>query len=129
MIRFERVRLIELLDASYDSFDAVEDETGWAPGFAGSVRQDVDDLGEVALGIDAVKSARGDERENVGGGLGVIVKATEEPGFSSDGDGSQSTLRGVVVEAEAFVVEEKLFEDGARRELEPTPISQRRGST
>lgn len=48
MIRFESARLIELLDASYDSFDAVGDETGWAPGFPGPVRQDVDDLGEVA---------------------------------------------------------------------------------
>jgi len=56
---------------------------------AGPVRQSADDLCEVAFGLNAVKLAGSDQRVEVGGGLGVIVRAEEEPSFAPGGDGPE----------------------------------------
>jgi hypothetical protein len=45
------------------------------------VGQEVDDLGEVGLGVDVVQLAGGDEREEVRGGGRVVIGAEEEPGL------------------------------------------------
>ena len=45
------------------------------------IRHDADDVGEVALHVEAVQYARRDEREDVCGGLGVVAGAEEEPRF------------------------------------------------
>jgi hypothetical protein len=54
-------------------------------------RKDVDDLGEVGLGVETVELAGDDEREEVRGGAGVVVGAEEEPGLAT-GAGSVSSL-------------------------------------
>jgi len=54
---------------------------------AGPVRQDADDLGEVCLGVESVQLTRSDELEEIRGGLGVVVRAEEEPRFSPTANG------------------------------------------
>jgi hypothetical protein len=49
---------------------------------AGPVAEDAEQVAQVRLGVEPVQLARGDEREEVGGGLGVVVAADEEPGFA-----------------------------------------------
>ena len=51
---------------------------------AGPVRHDAEDVGEVVLGVEPVQKARGDEREQVGSSLGVVVGAEKQPGLSPD---------------------------------------------
>ena|ERR1700722_7909231 len=51
----------------------------------GPVSQDADKVAEVELGVEPVELARADQREEVGGGLGVVVAADEEPSVSTDG--------------------------------------------
>ena len=70
------------------------------------VGQDVDDLGEVALGVEPVELTGRDEREEVGGGAGVIVGAEKQPRFSSDGDAPQGALALVARYRQPAVVEE-----------------------
>src|SRR6516225_12011060 len=71
------------------------------------VRQDADDVGEVALDVEAVELARGDEREEVGRSLGVVARAEEEPRLAPDGDGGpQGALGVVVLETKSPVIEE-----------------------
>ena len=54
-----------------------------------------------------VELAGGDQREDVRRGLGVVVRAEEEPGLSADRDRRpEGALGGVVLEAEPAVVEE-----------------------
>ena len=73
---------------------------------AGPVRQDAEQVAEVGLGIEAVETSGGDQREQVAGGLGVVVAADEQPRLSADGDPAQLALRFVVGQLESTVVEE-----------------------
>ena len=69
------------------------------------VRQDADDLGEVQLGVESVELGRGDQREGVAGGPGVVVGPIEQPCPAPDGDGLQLAFSGIVLHAEPTVVE------------------------
>src|SRR5262249_39091320 len=70
------------------------------------VRDHADDLGEVCLGVEPVQLGRGDQGEEVRGGVRVVVRAEKQPRLPSDGDLTQGALRGVVFEAKAPIVEE-----------------------
>jgi len=48
-------------------------------------RDDAQDLGKVRLGVEAVKAAGRDEREEVAGGAAVVVAADEKPGLAASG--------------------------------------------
>src|SRR5262249_9639352 len=64
------------------------------------------EIDEIGLNVEAVKSAGGDERKEVCGGPCVVVGAEEEPGLPADSDGSQGAFGGVVLQAQPAVVEE-----------------------
>jgi hypothetical protein len=72
----------------------------------GPVHEHPEQVPEVQLGIEVVELARGDEREEVGRRLGVIVAADEEPRLAADSDAPQLALGDVVVEAQSTIVEE-----------------------
>src|SRR5262245_27345851 len=59
---------------------------------AGPVGEHAEQVAQVCLGVEPVQLAGGDEREQVGGGLGVIVAGNEQPGFSADGDATELAL-------------------------------------
>ena len=73
---------------------------------AGPVRHHPNDLGEVALGVEPVELAGGDQREDVGRGLCVVVAAEEEPRLAGGDDKTQRSLRSVVLETQPTVLEE-----------------------
>src|SRR5664280_2146545 len=62
----------------------------------GPVGYDSDHLGHVELGVEIVKLARSNEREDVGSRLGVVITSTEQPVFAPNCDGSQRSLRSVI---------------------------------
>jgi len=70
------------------------------------VRQDAEEVAQVGLRIEAVEARRGDQREQIACGLGVIVAANEEPVLAPDGDAAELALGGVVVELESTIVVE-----------------------
>jgi hypothetical protein len=48
---------------------------------AGPVGQDAEEVAQVGLGVELVEACGRDQREQVAGGLGVVVAADEEPGL------------------------------------------------
>lgn len=64
------------------------------------------DVGEVGERVDAVETAAGEDRAQNAGALGPGLAAGEEPVLATDGDAPELALGGVVVEAQAPVVEE-----------------------
>src|SRR5204863_4624202 len=60
---------------------------------------------QVQLGVESVQPARGDEREEVRGGFGVVVAPDEQPGLATDGNPAQLALAAVIVNLEPAVVE------------------------
>jgi hypothetical protein len=70
------------------------------------VGQDAEQVAEVGLGIETMEARGGDQREEVAGGLAVVVAADEEPGLAAGRDAAQLALGVVVGELEAAVVEE-----------------------
>ena len=85
-------------------------------------RQDAEGVGEVALGVEPVQRAGGDERQDVRGRRGVIVRAEEEPRLPSHGDRPERALGGVIVEAKPAIIEEAL-----ERVTLPDDIAERGG--
>jgi hypothetical protein len=69
------------------------------------VPKDAEQVAQVQLGVELVETSRGDEREQVTGGLGVVVGADEHPGVPADGDAAQFALRAVVCRLETAVIE------------------------
>ena len=61
------------------------------------VGHDANHLSEVALGIDTVELAAGDEGIEIGGGLSVIVGAEEEPCLPARSDDSERIFAVVVL--------------------------------
>jgi hypothetical protein len=53
----------------------------------GPVRQDAQQVAQVDVGVEGMEPSGGDEREEVTGGLGVVVGADEQPCVSADSDG------------------------------------------
>lgn len=82
------------------------------------VGHDADHLGEVVLGIEAVKLAARDERVEVGSSLGGVVGAEEKEGFSAGGDDPERIFAQVVIHAQTPVVEE-----AAKSELLPAGVA------
>ena len=78
--------------------------------------------GEVALRVDAVAFAAGDQRPQPGVVLGRGVVAGEEPVFAADGHALQRPFAGVVVD-----VEEALRGVGAERVPLVLGVGDRRG--
>src|SRR5690606_17789266 len=74
--------------------------------FSRPVGHDANHLSEVALGINPVQLAAGDEGVEVGGGLRVVVGTEDEPRLPAGGDDSQGIFAVVVVHAQATVIEE-----------------------
>jgi hypothetical protein len=68
--------------------------------------EDAEEIAQVGLGVEAVELARSEQREEVGGGLGVVIAADEEPSLATDGDAAELALACVVVYFESAVVEE-----------------------
>ena len=62
----------------------------------GPMRQDAQQVAQVGLGVEDVEPGGGDEREEVTGGLGVVVGADEHPSVSANGDGPERALGSVV---------------------------------
>jgi hypothetical protein len=62
----------------------------------GPVGHHADDVGQIRFGVEPVQLAAGDEREEVGGRLGVVVAAAEQPVLSSGRNRSDRAL-GIVV--------------------------------
>src|SRR4051794_11783801 len=70
--------------------DGVEASAGGGPvlgseleiTLARPVPENAEQVAQVELGIEPVQSRGGDEREQVAGGLGVVVAADKEPGAS-----------------------------------------------
>src|SRR6202034_1533436 len=87
----------------------------------GPVHEHAEQVTEVGLGVERVELAGPDEREEVGRGLGVVVAADEEPRLPADRDGTQRSLRGVVLQAQPPVVEE-----APERALLPDSVPERR---
>jgi hypothetical protein len=67
-----------------------------------------------------VELAAGDEREEIGGSLGVIVGAEKEPCFSSGGHWSERIFARVVVHAQPA-----LFEEAAQASLLANGVTER----
>lgn len=73
-------------------FGRVESTAGGSPvtgsqleeALAGPGREDADEVAEVGLGIKSMEASRGDEAEQIAGGLGVVIAADEEPRLPSD---------------------------------------------
>lgn len=70
------------------------------------VRQDADDVAQVALGVEVVEPGGRDERQDVPRALGVGIAAREERRVADTHDLAQSILGQVVVESQSAVVEE-----------------------
>ena len=49
----------------------------------GPQRHEADEAAQVLLGLDLVKPCRGDDREERGGALGVVVASAEQPRLSA----------------------------------------------
>ena len=69
------------------------------------VRHDADDLRQIQLRVDLVQFARGDEREEIGGGLRVVVRSAKEPCLSSHSDRAQVSFRSVVLHTQSAIIE------------------------
>src|SRR6202142_1307387 len=70
------------------------------------MRQHPDHVTEVCLRVESVETGRGDQGEEVAGGDPVVVASNEQPRLPSRGNPAQFALGGVVLEAQAPVVEE-----------------------
>jgi hypothetical protein len=67
---------------------------------------------QVGLGVQAVELARGDQREEVGSGLGVVVAPEEEPRLARGGDRANGALGAVVVKLQPTVFQEPFQRSG-----------------
>jgi len=102
LFRRERRRNGERPDLTRE-LDGVEAGTSGGPVLRGElevaisrpVREHAEDVPEVALGIELVQAARGDEREQMPGGNAVVVAANEEPALATYGDGAERALTAV----------------------------------
>ena len=63
---------------------------------SGPLGQDAEQIPQIGLGVELVEAAGGDERNQNGGSLSVLVGADEKPIVATDGDAPQLSL-GVVV--------------------------------
>ena len=70
----------------------------------GGCRQAAKQVAEIGEGIKLVADRAGDQRQDRGGGVAASFAADEEPVFAADGDASQHTFGGVVVDGELAVV-------------------------
>ena len=65
-----------------------------------------EDIGEPRLRVDVVELGGADQGVHRRGALAASVGAAEQPGFSSQGQGPERALSGIIREADAPVVEE-----------------------
>src|SRR5512133_2896998 len=79
----------------------------------------VNQLGDVLFGLDAVQLTAGDEGEEVGSGVSVVVGAEEQPSAAPSADRLERSLTRVVVHAQAPIAEEV-----AKPLLLPTGVSE-----
>jgi hypothetical protein len=70
------------------------------------VGQDAEEVAQIALGVESVQAARGDERDEGAGGLGAVVVADERPVLPADDELTELALAAVVVEGQLRVVDE-----------------------
>ena len=70
----------------------------------GSRWQAAKQVSDVGEWIKLVTDCTGDQRQDRGGGVAALFAADEEPVFATDGDSSQHTFGGVVVDSELAVV-------------------------
>jgi hypothetical protein len=68
--------------------------------------QHTEQVTEIGLGIQAVETRGGDQREEIASNLGMSVAADEQLRLAADGDAAELALGGIVVEAQPAVVVE-----------------------
>src|SRR5262249_19400940 len=96
-----RLRSLDVLQCLLPGFGAEGEDV------AGGVRADAhEDVTQIVEGVNAVQSARGEQRVDDAGSLGSGLGSSEEPILASDRDAPELPLGGVVVKLEPGVVEE-----------------------
>jgi hypothetical protein len=98
-----------LLDRLLEVGGGELEDTGFRP-----VGEQIEQVAQVAPGLETVQLAAGNERDEGGVGGGPVFRADENPVLATDGLFSQVALRDVVGHRQSALVEEALVSE--RRE-------------